>query len=364
MDQLIDGKFYGGAEPDPIDKDAPKYEDKIGLQAEKDINWGVGFDIRDTLGDDITKKNQFRSLSCVGQAWAYYNWVLNILELIKKYGMSLKELKQAHPEEVEEASAKAIYSQIHLSGGGAWLIDGAKLICNWGSVTEKVVKSYMSDGTTDEPFMRDTMWKTKQVDGIAKVLQGKEPRVIQASYNIDLMARAIMENSGVVGGVTGSNGHGWGYSEFVTPPVEGELTWGHALYFGAFGKDEKGKYIATPNSWGDFINKKWEPGKPPGYGWQKVYENYFVNNGQWVFNPWTYTDKLNFNLSDMENDFVRIVKDEGSAAVGFFIPATSPEALKTMSLAFKKDIVYNADGTINWPETIEGKVTLEEPLTK
>ena len=68
--------------------------------------------------------------------------------------------------------------------------------------------------------------------------------------------------------------------------------WGHCLFYGAYGTDEHGKFIAFPNSWGQIVDRPqgpWQPGMAPGYGWQKLRLNYFTKELQ--FNPWTYTDK-------------------------------------------------------------------------
>ncbi len=69
-----------------------------------------------------------------------------------------------------------------------------------------------------------------------------------------------------------------------------------------------------------------------------------------------------FKFKNMNNPFVRIVKDENSNAVGFFVPATSPDALTSMSLAYNKEIVKLENGDIDWSKTIEGSVKLEQPL--
>jgi len=66
---------------------------------------------------------------------------------------------------------------------------------------------------------------------------------------MDIFARGILENSGIVGGVRGANGHGW-VTERPKPPRKGVKTWGHCIWFGAYGTDEIGRFIATPNSWG------------------------------------------------------------------------------------------------------------------
>lgn len=359
MSYLEDGK---GAVPEK--KQDPRhygYEDYAVMAGLKDFDWEKGFDIRNVLGADIDIKDQEKSLSCVGQGWSYQIWVYEVLELMEKYQTDLKGLYEQHGSEVAEVSAKAIYSQIALSNGGAYIYKGAKLVCNWGALSEMLVPSHKEDGSVDEEFMRDLSWQSEHLDRLAKILAGKDYRVIRSQDSIDSYAQAIEANFGVVGGVLGQNGHGWGSSERPTPPVlSAGKVWGHCLWFGAAGTDQYGKFMATPNSWGKkkwMPSKKWKPGDPVGYGWQKIYVDYV--KAEFMFDPWTYTDKLNINPKIMENDFVKIVKDEDSPAVGFFIPMTSPEALKTMALVYNKEIIKKSDGSIDWGATIEGSVKLK-----
>jgi hypothetical protein len=217
-------------------------------------------------------KNQFNSYSCVGQAWAYYLGLLNA----KETGV------------YSEASAKAIYSQISLGfAQGAYIRDGAKLAVSWGEVMEKIIKSYKPDGTTDEEFMMDKSWLTPEITEMAKILQAKEYRLI-TGMGIDYFARAIKDGFGMVAGIEGINNGTW-FGEEPDPPTlttPQNSLWGHALFFGKFGVDEKGKYIATPNSWGN---------RNPNT-WQKFRENWFANDNRWVFNPWTLVDKSNNNF--------------------------------------------------------------------
>lgn len=69
--------------------------------------------------------------------------------------------------------------------------------------------------------------------------------------------------------------------------------------------------------------------------------------------------KFIVNEKFMENNFVKIIKDKNSAAVGFFVPATQPSALETMALAFNKKIERQANGDIDWGKTIEGEMELK-----
>lgn len=299
--------LYTGAIEHPGDDRNLVFEDTIPMGGEVSIDWKKGYDVRNILGTDIKVKNQKQTLSCVGQSWAYYFWVLQVLDAMKHYGLSYDELKEQHPKEVEEISAKAVYSQIFLPNGGAYIMKGAQLGVKWGAVLEKRVPSNRPDGSTDEKFVRELTWKTPEVDKKASSLRGKEYRVIRARDNMDLFAKAILDNHGVVGGVRGQNGRGW-RTERPKPPIAGKKTWGHAIAYLAFGEDEHGKYIATPNSWGDFFGDKWEPGAPPGYGWQKLYEDYFVR--EWQFDPWVVVDQPNPEYN--QEDMLKLVKGDQS----------------------------------------------------
>ena len=62
---------------------------------------------------------------------------------------------------------------------------------------------------------------------------------------------------------------------------------------------------------------------------------------------------------NMENEFVKIIKQKDSKAVGFWIPATSEDALKTLALSFGKTIEKREDGEVDWDATIEGELELK-----
>lgn len=306
----VEFKFGTGAVDDVFDHRDRSYENILAAAPEVQIDWEKGSDIRDTFGIDFKKKNQFSSLSCVGQGWSYKIWALQVAETMNKYGMNLAQLQEHHKDEVDQISAKAIYSQIHLDGGGASIRDGAALLVDWGALFEKQVKSLREDGTTDESFMVNYSWYSPQLERSAKILGAKEYRTIFDCTNMDTFANGILGNFGVVGGVRGSNGRGW-LTQFPKPPQPGDTLWGHCLFYGAFGTDEKGKFIATPNSWGDFITEKWKPGSYPGTGWQKLYQDYFTIDFQ--FNPWLLADKPNQPLTFP--DMMKLVKGDNSADV-------------------------------------------------
>ena len=280
-----------GCPREPVDDRDFIFEEGLGAgQVMTDEEWEKGFDIEKELGITIPVKDQMGSYSCVGQSWAYYLACLDA----KETGI------------YNENSAKAIYSQISLGQNkGANLRDGAKLAKSWGSVYENIIKSYKEDGTVDETFMRELGWKTEAIDQLAKILQAKDYKLI-TGIGIDYFARAIKDGFGMVAGVEGTNNGTW-LSPNPKPPLSTTLQkdiWGHALFYGKFGVDDKGKWIATPNSLGKSVN-----GDKTINGWQKIREDYFADENRWVFNPWTLLDKSNL-LNNKTMTFKKLVGDK------------------------------------------------------
>ena len=271
--------FGTGALKDPSDSRDHRYEPIAAAGAP--IDWKKGFDIEKKLNIKIPIKNQNGSGSCVGQGWAYYVAVINAAEV----GF------------YDEASAKSIYSliQLGLSGGGAYIRDGAKLIVNWGALKESVLSSYDNGKPPTEKFMKEKIWKTPEMDKLAEVLKSKEYKTFLAAQNMEMFAQAIRDNHGVVGGVNGSNNGTW--NSFEPKPPTKRAEWGHCIYFGKYGTDSKGKYIATPNSWGT-------RGKNRAYpdGWQRLRQDWF--DSVYMFNPWTLIDKDNTGAVSPETEKV------------------------------------------------------------
>ena len=224
------------------------------------FDWDKGYDIEKVINFTIPFKDQDGSSSCVGQAWSYYTGVLDAVET-GKYNL---------------VSAKAYYSQIALPSGGAYIREGGKLTVDWGAISETAVPSYENGQSPSETFMRDKSWKDNQDDLLAQKLKAKEFRMV-ADITMDIIAQGIRDNYGVVGGINGANNGSWNSLE----PTPGKKEWGHALYFGKAGVDEKGKYIATPNSWGNRFNGQW----------QKLRSDWFTN--EYMFNPWLLVDQIN-----------------------------------------------------------------------
>lgn len=317
--------FYTGAFKQPKDERDYPYE----VMGSFEIDWDKGFDIRDKIGN-IPIKNQMHSNSCVSQGWSYQVGVYEALET----GI------------YKDVSPKSIYPFIALPNGGAYIREGAKRVSNIGSLLETIVPSYKPDGTTDEKFMRQKDWWNDEMEKKAKILRGKEYRSINIHKDFDLLARAIEENNGVVGGLYVGKGLKWGTER----PQPSTNTGGHCLFFGAYGKDKYGKFIATPNSWGKRSwMKDWAKGKV-GIGWQKIYENYLP----YMFDPWTYTD-----IKD--NNMLKLIKGVNSPEIylldynGIKHHISSPNALEELfgTLAWKNiDVMPQKEVD----EIVEGKI--------
>lgn len=310
-------------------KDDRDYVYEAGLGAGPvmtDKDWQEGFDIENIVGK-LTPKNQYQSYSCVGQAYSQYKAVLDAIEESK----------------YSEQSAKAIYSQISLGyAQGAYLREGAKKLVDWGSLLEKRLKSYKDDGTTDETFMIDKSWLTEELTKEASSLKGKEYKLITGN-GIDYFAKAIKEGKGCVIGVTGINNGTW-TSLYPKPPKMTDSqsqTWGHALFAGRFRLKDWKKEIGILNSWGDVGDR----------GWQWLGEEWFADEGRWIFNPWVIIDNNNKNMSTS-----KILKDRNSKAVGLWMPAISEDVLKSYCLNAGKEIPMK-DGHIDWDKIVEGDFT-------
>lgn len=295
--------IYGtGAIRDSLDIRDYRYEGIAAASAP--VDWNTGFDIEKKLNIKIPLKNQNSSSSCVGQGFSYYGAVLNAAET----------------GYYQEQSAKAIYSQIQLGlpGGGASLRDAAALSVNWGAIQESIVPSYENGQAPSENFMRIKTWKTAETDNLAKTFQSKEYRTFSAAQNMEMFAQAIRDNFGVVGGVDGENNGTWSTNE--PQPPKGNPSWAHCLYFGKYGVDAKGKYVATPNSWGTRNDK--DSLHPDD--WQKLRENWFQSTH--MFNPWTLVDKINVTAISLDaqniiNKFEKklVIEGEGAGRKGIIV---------------------------------------------
>lgn len=320
--------MINGALKDTIDNRDYNFE-ALGTSLLTDKEWEQGYDIESVTGYKIPVKNQFQSYSCVGQAYSYYRGVIQSI-FKRRY---------------REVSARSIYSLISLGfGQGAYLRDGAKTLTDIGAMYENTLKSYKQDGTSDETFMFDKSWFTEELKGIMELLKVTDYYRV-TGFTIDAFAKAIRDGHGCVIGVNGTNNGTWS-SKFPQIPAEGttqNVIWGHALYAGKFKIIDGKKYIGVLNSWGNVGED----------GWQWLGEEWFGDEGRYIFNPWILIIKNN-----KMNETIKVLKDKNSSAVGFWLPAISEDVAKSYALNFGIEVPMK-DGKIDWENFIQGEITFK-----
>lgn len=308
------------------------------VEAPAPFDWKKGFDCEKEFNIKIPFKNQWSSQSCVGNGDSYLTAVI----ASKQTGV------------YNENSAKAIYSQIFQPGGGATLRDAVSLNCNWGRELENIIKSYRPDGSTDEAFMEDKSWITPETVQMANALKDKS--FVSINPDIESIAQAIRDYGGVILAVNGENNGTWSTNE-PKPPVN--PTWGHCLFFGKAGTDKLGKFISTPNSWGN-RNEKDELHPDD---WQKLRENWFTNGN--VFAVYTLIDKINIKPMDYTPKLLQVnLLDPATntykptKTVGYFFPAETEFIL--IEQAIKHNIsLPTLNGKVDWAKVkIDGKAQI------
>ena len=261
--------LYTGAKVDKKDNRDKQIDHILGVG--EPFNWDKGYDIEEELDIKFPVKDQKKTSSCVGQGVASLVWAKNVREYLNRYGKLTDEMKSFLIDWL--ISARAIYSQIFVKSGGAYLRDGVKLIKDWGAVSEKLVPFI-----PDENGCRSLKWKNKVIDETAKILQAKEYRILRSKRSIDLMAQSIRDNEGVILGVKGENNGTW-HSLF---PKVGKDDWSHCVFGGKAKMVDGKKKIGILNSWGADVGED---------GWQWLGEEWFEANK--IFNPWMIVDKKN-----------------------------------------------------------------------
>lgn len=229
--------------------------------ASEPFDWNKGFDIEEELGFKIPVKSQGESKSCGGQAFSYYTQVLEAL----------------YSKTFEERSAKFLYSQVALPGGGSRGRDICKIIYNQGSAREAFLPSYKDGKPLSEEEMVDTSNINDVVRQDAKSAQSISYKNIK-QISIDNVAIALRDNKGVVIGVSGENNGTW-LTEFPTPPTK--RGWGHWLFVIGAKLINGKKYIKVLNSWGENCGN---------CGRQWISEEYFntiCNGYNAVWEAWT-----------------------------------------------------------------------------
>lgn len=249
-----DTNFNPGGIKDRVDLRDFQYKE-VGFGAAV-FDWNVPYDIEVELGYKLPVKDQGQSYSCGGQAWATY---ISILESLAT-------------KTFEERSAKYIYSQVYVPGGGSRGRDCADICVNQGCAQEAFLRSYQNSFPPTETFMEQSGDITQPIRNDA--ILSRLLSYAQVGNNINDVAMALQNNHGIVLGITGSNNGTW-LNEFPQAPNPSDSTWNHWVYAGKAKMMSGVKYIGILNSWG--INTG-------NQGWQWIPESYFP----FVWSAWTH----------------------------------------------------------------------------
>lgn len=280
---ILDKDFNPGAFAPRPDSRAFQYSQllALGAIAAPAVDWDKGFDCEEQYGFEITQKDQDGSLSCVGQTTAELGQVINFIQ----------------DGEKEEKSAKYIYEQIYLPGGGAYLDAGANVACRTGYALEKDYKSYDNGNPPSEDYMRRA-GITNELRALASKYDADKYFYITPN-NIDELAFAIQAHGAVILGATGSN-PGWQTGD-IRPPQNGEQLWGHAFLGKGFKKINGLKKVKFQNHW----SAGWGYN---GDGW--IDENY-------VKSPNFYTPIVLVDKKAMAN-LIKLVKTQSDPLIYVF----------------------------------------------
>lgn len=224
------------------------------------FDWDTGFDIENFIGQKITVKDQGKSSSCGGQAWAYYGEVL----------------EKVATGSYEPRSARWIYSHTFVPTGGSRGRDNCDLVRKEGWVKESFATSYEDGKLPSEKFMCTVPQLSKEAIEDKEVSRAEA--YIQVPVNINVIAQAIQDHYGVVMVLNGEDNGTW-RTKFPQPPRVKE--WGHFVLAAKAKMIDGKKYIGVLNSWGTDVGDK---------GWQWLGEEYFKSGHireAWAL-PWDY----------------------------------------------------------------------------
>lgn len=274
-----------------VTKDIPdnrnlRFEDVVG--AVEAPSWEEGFDLEEVYGP-LTIKDQGQSLSCVGQAFAYYAEMLNKIEENRDVPLS----------------ARYIYSQIHLPKGTSRIADAAKIITSQGVSPEEVCPSYPND---EASFY---VLPTKEAKEMAATFKAKSYATVAPL--VEEVRKAIFSGHGVVTALIGSYKawHKDTRKGVIHPPQDGEDGFAHAMYLKGYKLIDGEKFVVAKQSYGPYSGDKGNVYIP----WEEYFAADF-NRSNCLYNLWTLIDLPNkykspymFNLIKGTGPNIYAVKD-------------------------------------------------------
>ena len=224
-DDLTSGLFH--SRKDNRDYDFEKDICGVGAGPMFKPEWDNGYMLEPYKKGYIKIEHQGKSLSCVGQAYSKYAEVLNWFDV----------------KDIQDLSARDLYSRIYLPQGGASLSTGARELVKRGVNIEVDVPSYDQNGS---PLKESEFRSVNRTDELKeRALKFKGQSYYTVRPDIELMAMAISMGHGFVFGARGNN-KGWktGDVKFFAD------SWGHAIYGIGYGIKNGKKGIYFVNSWG------------------------------------------------------------------------------------------------------------------
>lgn len=287
-----------GAIKDIKDKRDFKFKDIAkGLEP---FDWDKGYDVENTC--KIKVKDQNGSSSCGGNAWASYGQVLD-------------------PDH-DEKSAKFIYANTHVSGGGSAGRTNCDFVIKKGWGSEKLTSSYDNGKPSSEDFMIREEDITDEA--YLSALLDKGLSYATVDINIDSVAQAIKENNGCVLGIAGKNNGTW-RTAYPKKPDNIYNTWNHWVYAGKAKLINGKKMIGFVNSWGEDVGEN---------GWQWIGEDYIKY--PYIWSVWTmvydfpkfkFTRTLKYGM--IGEDVKQLQKRLGVTPMsGWFGPLTKKAVIK------------------------------------
>lgn len=261
---IHNGKLYGtGAIPSP--KDERDYQWHEVAHGSLPFNWAIGYDIEEQLKAKTNSsfstptKDQGQSGSCGGQAWSYYDAAIEAM----------------YTSSFEERSARFVYSQTFVPGGGSDGRTNCDLVKSKGDAREAVLISYDRGNPPSEAFMENHSDITSAV--LTDAMKGKALSYAMVPANIDAVAQAVRDCGGVIIGIAGADNGTW-LSDNPQHPVPGDDLWYHWLYVGKARLFNGKKQVGVHNSWGSSVGDN---------GWQWIDEAYFTAPGAYIFEVWS-----------------------------------------------------------------------------
>jgi len=259
----IKEEFLNGCLKDYPDKRDYIFETVFGAEY---IDWKKGYEEKVINSLKVVKQEYG---SCVGQSFAYY---AEILELIEN-GI------------FQDLSPRFIYAWCKYldgnAGQGTSLRHGAKVMVSEGVCLETLCSQFIDGKTIPYAKFIDIANIEHRAIKNAKIFASKDYYTTLHHRDIDIVARIVKAGHGCVSGAIGSN-KSWS-KPWVEPPKVGEKQWAHAIYLlPKFGIKDGKKYIKFINSWSEAWGEK-------GYGY--LSEDYFKSGS--IFNLRTLIDRPN-----------------------------------------------------------------------